>query len=126
MVLGVLVKIYRQGDVLIIGTVGAQDVGEQIARDPSCEGGRVVLAYGEVTGHAHAIHSPAATLWKKRVADQVTDATTRALVADRVLRLTAEVVLRHEEHDPIVLPAGDYIVRQQREYAPQELRNVAD
>ena len=120
-------KIYRQGDVLIMA-VGAQEVGEQIARDMSCkeDGGRVVLAYGEVTGHAHAIQSSAATLWEKKVAEQVAEATTRALVADRILRLTAEVVLRHEEHDPIVLPAGDYIVRQQREYAPQELRNVAD
>ena len=36
------------------------------------------------------------------------------------------VRLLHEEHAPIDLPAGSYIVRIQREYSPEALRNVAD
>ncbi|MGH9523996.1 MAG: hypothetical protein ACRD3E_15850 [Terriglobales bacterium] len=32
----------------------------------------------------------------------------------------------HEEHAPIVLPPGDYEIVRQREYSPEEIRNVAD
>ena len=47
--------LYRQGDVLV-QRINATDVpakAEEIPRD----GGRVVLAYGEVTNHAHAIRN---------------------------------------------------------------------
>jgi hypothetical protein len=78
-------------------------------------GGRVVLAEGEVTGHAHAIHSPAATLLR---------AGTRA-DAPRFLRTTAPVDLLHEEHAAIALPEGLYSVVIQREYVPPEISPVA-
>src|SRR5207244_3151024 len=45
--------IYRQGDVLILRVETPPATGALIARDT----GRVVLAYGEVTGHSHAIKS---------------------------------------------------------------------
>lgn len=51
--------IYRQGDVLIERVASIPKTKTTpIARD----NGRVVLAYGEVTGHAHALHGPGATL----------------------------------------------------------------
>jgi hypothetical protein len=101
--------IFRQGDVLLV-RVGelpkhAQDV------TPS---DRIVLAYGEVTGHAHAIYEPLtkARLWN---AD-----------AERFLQIIATTGLRHEEHATIELPVGVYKVVQQREYQPEGIRNVAD
>lgn len=103
---------YRQGDVLIVATtpdhIPAGVV--PVARDR----GRIVLAYGEVTGHAHAIDNPTVTM--------VTDPATgrRWLLADD------GAVVAHEEHTWIDLPAGTYEVRQQREYTPQAIRNVAD
>lgn len=38
----------------------------------------------------------------------------------------AGVQVTHEEHGAIVLPPGDYVVRRQREYAPEAIRLVAD
>jgi hypothetical protein len=102
-------KIYRQGDVAIIECARIS-VSKQIER----EAGRIVLAHGEVTGHAHAIASMDATLF-------MDDATL-----DRYLDVRAPVVLDHEEHGQIELPSGFYEVRRQREYRPEGLRLVAD
>lgn len=78
------------------------------------ESGHIILAYGEVTGHAHRIPHRSAKLYRDE-----SDA--------RFLRATAPVTLRHEEHAPIKLPTGDYRVVIQKEYVPGELpRNVAD
>lgn len=99
-------KIYRQGDVLLIetGEIPAE------AADVTPED-RIVLAYGEVTGHAHAIHSGAKLL---------------SFSAERFLQVAAECLLQHEEHSTIEIPAGNYKVIQQREYSPEAIRNVAD
>lgn len=99
---------YRQGDVLIIPT-NEKPSGEQIARDRE----RIVLAYGEVTGHAHAIMERDAALWDSGNG-------VRILAAKEPLRLV------HEEHATINIPAGNYKIVQQREYHPDAIRNVAD
>lgn len=101
---------YRQGDVLLIPTPHLPCDAQLLQRDD----GRVVLAYGEVTGHAHAIDAPDAELWS--LADEV----------DRYLRLRSRARLQHEEHATLVLEPGCYRVVRQREYAPDAVRNVAD
>ncbi len=98
---------YRQGDVLI-ETV--KQVPTRLPEVPK-EGGRVVLAHGEATGHSHSLG--AGTL----LADPS---------GDRFLILEADGSLTHQEHDAIDLPAGNYKVRRQVEYSPQAIRNVAD
>lgn len=117
--------IYRQGDVLLIATSKVPAGAVKVPRDRRVKGsaiGCIVLAYGEVTGHAHAIaHSQAVLLSMPQVAK---DGNPDAV--DRWLRLPRPAKLRHEEHETIELPAGDYIVRRQREYHPEELRVVAD
>lgn len=108
-------KFYRQGDV------GLMLVSEPIPKQAELvepDNGRVILAYGEVTGHAHAILTDYAKMY--RWEDQA-DGTVRLL---EVGETGAE--LRHEEHDTIVLPAGTYRVIQQREYHPEAIRNVED
>lgn len=102
--------IYRQGDVLIRSTHKNLSGARPKARD--C--GRIVLAYGEVTGHAHAIANPLAELFEEK---------------DGRLYLrvdAAGVALEHEEHATITLPRGTYEVVHQREYSPQEIRRVQD
>lgn len=100
----------RQGDVYIISCDGIPAPAKRVKRDK----GRVVLAYGEVTGHAHAIHDQGAVLFD-------------AGDAGRFLKVTKRVVLKHEEHSKIELPGGNYRVVIQREYAPGELpRQVLD
>jgi len=108
-------QMFRQGDVLI-ERVSAPELGAKVKRDK----GRAVLAYGEVTGHAHAIAAKGAELYES--------ATETESLEVRFLRVLAEggVPLRHEEHATIEIPPGDYRITRQREYAPDAIRNVAD
>lgn len=76
------------------------------------QSGRVILAHGEVTGHAHEIDIDSADLWKHAEA-----------VFVRVKRPTQ---LRHQEHAPIKVGVGALRVTRQREYSPEAIRNVAD
>ena len=106
-------KMFRQGDVLLI------QVNSIPANAVACEvKGDVILAYGEVTGHAHRLKAgtvkPLAKggVWEPR--------------AERFIQALEGAELIHEEHSTITLPAGNYRVVQQREYHPEEIRNVAD
>jgi hypothetical protein len=107
-------KMFRQGDVLI-RKINRVPKG---AKPVKLEGGRIVLAYGEATGHAHAI----------AVADPATDVDARLLALGdrRFLEVPSPTSIRHEEHGAIDLPTGNYEVTRQREYSPEEIRNVAD
>jgi hypothetical protein len=79
----------------------------------------VILAYGEVTGHAHEISavSPA-------------DLSAAQLFEEpdgrRFLFVERACVLQHQEHGTIALAPGCYEVIRQREYSPRAIRNVAD
>jgi hypothetical protein len=98
--------IYRQGDVLI-RKIAAAPKGERKIRKNG------ILAYGEVTGHCHKLETETAELWEhqKGIFLSVSDAGVRIV---------------HDEHAPIVLPAGDYEICQQKEYAPNAIRSVLD
>ena len=104
-------KMARQGDVLLVAV-------DALPADPLVEvpreQGRVVLAHGELTGHAHAFDETGATLLRREGSD------------DLFLRLERECTLRHEEHDPIVVPGGAYRVVRQREYRPGGVIPVGD
>ena len=103
---------YRQGDVLL----------RRIPEMPSrlqfvdFDRGRVVLAYGEETGHAHAFAEDARIL-------QFRDPVSR-LAFLRVGHGGAE--LCHEEHNPILVLEGKYEVLRQREYTEEMIRPVLD
>ncbi|SRR6266542_6843416 len=100
-------EIYRQGDVLI---KRIQKLPKQTAT-PRLNG---ILAYGEVTGHAHKV-------------DDLAHAEVLEIENGLYLRVGEEGVrVIHEEHGAIMLPAGNYEVEIQREYTPEEIRNVAD
>lgn len=107
-----MTKTYRQGDVLITEVKHIPAGLKPIPR----EQGRVVLAHGEVTGHAHVIDSDHALFLGADLED----------MADRFLRVEQECQVVHDEHDTIVLPPGDYRIVRQREYSPQEIRRVTD
>lgn len=110
---------FRQGDVLIIPLAGHAPPAH--AKPLAREGGRVVLAHGEVTGHAHAIGSPRAALFR----DDGSNGGSNGRTLLQVIGADA-VQLSHEEHGTIALDPGLYEVRRQREYSPEEIRNVAD
>ena len=98
----------RHGDVYLYQVAELPAQAQEHPRD-----GDVILAYGEVTGHAHRIASPSAKLW-------AVDGTQDYLTVDEVATLT------HEEHQSITLQPGVYRILHQREYSPQEIRRVVD
>lgn len=102
---------FRQGDVLIVPVKEVPAEAKPIAHGR----GRLVLAYGEATGHAHVVEGKAELL----VAD-LED------LERRFLRVKAEARVVHDEHDALILPPGDYEIRRQREYSPEANRWVAD
>ena len=105
-------QLIRQGDVLLIPVDAVPAGTKPVAR----EQGRLILAHGEVTGHAHAIVEKDAELV---TADQAAELYLLVHGSD-------PVQLRHEEHETLEIPPGGYRVRRQREYAPEENRRVAD
>ena len=98
----------RQGDVLLVPvrSIPKSVVAQKIK-------GRIVLAHGEVTGHAHTVDARRATL---------------VIAEGGVTYLTVEQLteVRHQEHAPVTLQPGKYKVVRQREYTPEAIRNVAD
>lgn len=105
-------KIFRQGDVLIRQIKSLPKAAKDITPKD-----RIVLAYGEVTGHAHAIAPGEAREFSMADAANATR---------RFLSVVKEATVRHEEHASIPLPPGIYEIVQQREYTPEAIRNVAD
>ena len=105
-------KAIRQGDVLLIpvkklpaGAVEAKTAGD------------VILALGEVTGHAHRI---------KRDQTEKPSARSFDFGAERYLQIAERVALTHEEHSAIFLEAGVYRQAFQFEEKRAELQRVAD
>ncbi len=101
---------YRQGDVLIVPVESIPEKLDAIDR----ENGRVVLAHGEVTGHAHAIKAEGAALFR----DPKLMAVFMRVSGD------APVALEHDDHDTIMIPPGKYRVVRQREYAPEAVQAI--
>jgi hypothetical protein len=104
---------YRQGDVGIT-RVAALPANATPVENTS----RIVLAYGEVTGHAHALAPGEAR--------EFTFAEAGGIVRRFLEVFDLGATVLHEEHAPISLPPGFYEITQQREYTPEAIRNVAD
>ncbi|MEV5161656.1 MULTISPECIES: hypothetical protein [unclassified Streptomyces] len=107
---------YRQGDVLMV----ALEESEVPARLLDAPGelrdgrGRLVLALGEVTGHAHAVRGPGRLMREA------------GPFGPMLLHLPEGGRVVHEEHAAIALPKGWFRVVRQREYTPGAVRIVAD
>jgi hypothetical protein len=101
----------RQGDVLLIEVssvpAGAKDVTPE---------GDVILAYGEVTGHAHRI-----TQTKDAPKVRVWDAN-----GERFIQRVTDAALTHEEHSAAVIERPIYRQVWQVEERGEVVRNVAD
>lgn len=138
----------RQGDVFVRSVATVTRTGT-----PITDHGRVILAYGEVTGHAHEVIAGTIVESRRDVPDDgaVDDFgepfgasvhVTQRVISDeeplpaaalfeqpdgrRFLFVDRPCVLTHQEHGPIALAPGSYEVIRQREYSPEAIRNVAD
>lgn len=109
----------RQGDVLLMRVDGLPGGTEARQQTVERTGGRLVLAEGEASGHAHSIDGPGAKLVSVRPRD------SRAMMRTYLV-VTRPQALRHEEHDPVSIDLGVYEVRRQREYSPDSFAWAAD
>ena len=108
--------ILRQGDVALVPTRKPTHALTPVPLDH----GRVILAYGEVTGHAHQIVTDVATDLPPSMLMEAPDGR-RFLLVDRPCALV------HDEHGPIAVTPGCYKVIRQQEYVAAALnRPVAD
>jgi hypothetical protein len=112
---------YRQGDVLIeaIAAIPANAKKQNGSK-------AVILAHGEVTGHHHQLETKDPADWWKEGEIATTNAKPSTLVGEIFLALPQGGMVTHQEHSTIELPAGNYRVVRQREYSPEEIRNVQD
>jgi len=99
---------FRQGDVLLIPIDYVP-----LAATKQPRKGDIVLAHGEVTGHAHRI--------KELQADVFMGAA-----GTRFLRAAEPVNLTHEEHATVSIPPGAYRIVQQREWDGADSLAVRD
>lgn len=100
---------YRQGDVMIVPCAVVPKGAKAVER----EGGRLVLAHGEVTGHAHAVAEMDAEMFSER--DGVL-----------YLRCPSGAAVKHEEHSAVTLAPGTYKVTRQRQYSAGMVQKVPD
>lgn len=106
--------VLRQGDVALI-RVGSLPVGcSEVLPDH----GRIILAFGERTGHSHAVYGVTAEQPKVRL---------WSAGAERFLQVLTRSDLQHEEHSPVVLEPGIYQLPGQYEFSEEHApRQVAD
>ena len=106
----------RQGDVLVIATDAAPKEG---AKDKKVmERGRVILAHGEVTGHAHELNPMAVDFMTHEGCEGILE-----------IKDESKAVLTHQEHAAIDLGKLNTQfakVYRQVEYDGQDLRAVQD
>jgi hypothetical protein len=95
---------YRQGDLLFLWQETRPSVDLNIRQSN-------IIVAGEATGHAHRLQS-----------GTILEAPDGTLYLD--ITQTTQVV--HEEHGPITLDPGMWLVVRQREYSPEAIRQVRD
>jgi hypothetical protein len=128
---------FRQGDVLLTRVRGrVPKAAVAIPRD----NGRVVLAYGEVTGHAHAIRDEGVALLTLDDHEAMAEAARKLLASVGLTKMDLRpddvvgilevgadgAALTHDEHETHQFAEGTYVVTRQREYSPEAIRSVAD
>lgn len=110
----------RQGDTLLRKISDVPAAAQEMKRDTH---GRIVLAEGERTGHAH-------TFRDKGVCSFTTMDNTDVeflLVGGSGATLNHELVSgKKAEHNPVTIPEGAYEAAQQVEHSPAEIVRVAD
>jgi hypothetical protein len=111
----------RQGDTLLRRVESVPSEARELKRD---EHDRHVLAHGERTGHAHALHEKGVTALS--IVDE-NDICFLDITGGSGATLRHELVGgKKAEHDTITLPDGKYEAAVQVEYTPAELVRVAD
>ena len=113
---------YQQGDVVMF-KVDEKYFNDNTKSSKECQVGyqggedtHAIVAFGEVTGHKHQVNM-------KNMAEKAGVTLSMGYnreagvdVPDGFAVIDAPVTITHEEHDPIDLPPGYYMVRIVREF----------
>lgn len=111
----------RQGDVLLVRIDEKEITGEH--RVVPREGGRVVLALGESSMHAHVFRDPGVCMLRS---EGIGDAVVTVKALCDLITEGGEIAPGRPRHDPVSVPPGAYKLVVQREWAGEEVRTVAD
>jgi len=111
-------KIYRQGDILLMKIQQDLNENEELMKDFRNKGNQLFLARGEISGHIHLLESQGNILehWKGIIWIQ----------NEGVLKHIDEKTGEKAEHNEIVLESGFYRFIRQREFDGLNERNVLD
>jgi hypothetical protein len=102
----------QQGDVVLYPVSSIPEGCKKV--DPKL--GRIVIAEGEATGHAHTILASIGTMF-------VNEATKQTFI-----ETSAPTEIDHQEHEKITVPPGKFRVHRVKEYDhfAEEARQVKD
>lgn len=103
-------KMIQQGDVCLEACASIPSQAKEMKMD----NGQWVLAYGEHTGHKHALDAEGVECFE--------------CDGKIYVRVSKEAQLKHEEHNQITIPVGVYEVTgvQEFDHFTEEARRVAD
>ena len=128
-------KKYQQGDVVLMQVTKEEfeetmRINNGMVSPETRKSGRHELAYGEETGHCHAIYFDELLKSAEVTVYRSTNGWQRNEVdgALGVIITCDDAVIKHEEHNPVALPKVYYIQRIVKEYDPLSglVRNVVD
>lgn len=124
-------KFYRHGDLLIkrikelpssvqASGIHRKEEAQEEDQQQQQQLQSYILAKGETTGHAHVLRGSQIQVFK--------DTATTATAATTYLKLEQSAELVHEEHKPITIEKGIYVIVREREYNPfsEAIRQVVD
>lgn len=110
----------RQGDILLIKVSEIPiDAIKQKKKNLT------ILAYGEKTGHMHAIKSDGVVEYKKGQ-DRFFKVGKAVILSHGLKKEIEEKIKVNKDHDIIEIPKGEYKIIYQREYTPEKIRRIAD
>ena len=113
---------YQQGDVVMFKvdekyfTENTRKGKEYKVGYNGGENTHAIVAFGEVTGHKHQVNMKDMAKEAGVTLSMGYNAKAGVDVPEGFTVIDAPVTITHEEHDPIKLPTGYYIVRIVREF----------
>jgi len=113
---------YQQGDVVMF-KVDEKYFNEHTKANKECKvaysGGEdthAIMAFGEVTGHKHQVNMKDMVEEAGVTLSMGYNSQAGVDVPEGFAVIDAPVTITHEEHDPVKLPPGYYMVRIVREF----------
>jgi len=119
----------EQGDVTLIKAKVSQSLLK--GKHRKVEGGRAVLAHGEVTGHHHSLDSRKAYILDvtpelRALFNAQVGIPAQANILDGVLVVEKPDVIQHQEHNPIEIEPGVHWIVIEQEYTPGRIQRTVD